>query len=416
MRWSRLFVPTLSDAPTDAEAVSHELLVRGGFIRQLHAGHFSLLPLGLRVHDKVETIVRRLMGEIGAQEFLLPAMHPASIWQRPGGWDLAGAEMFRLQDRKQGDLVLGMPCEAVFAEIAREIASYRSLPQIWHQIQWKFRDEPRPKSGLLRMREFATADSCSFDLDDAGLDHSFNVHREAYARIFQRLSLDAVAVQASPGVTDGTGTVEFVVPSPAGEDTIARCGGRLDPVRCIKVGRISKLGRDHPGMAAVSVLDARGAKQRIAVGSYGLDISRTVAAIAESHHDDRGLVWPVAVAPYEAVVAAADTNHDAAVDAAERIYRQLQSAGVVTLLDDRSLSAETKAADADLVGIPWQVTVSAGVADNEADLTSRATGQTQRIQITDAAARVAAALAAARVPEPGFDSPEQRNSAGCAAE
>ena len=155
MRWSRLFIPTLRDAPADAEAASHKLLVRGGFIRQLHAGHYSLLPLGLRVHNKVENIVRQGMEEIGAQEFLLPAMHPASIWQRSGRWESVGPEMFRLQDRKEADLALGMTHEEVFAEIAREIASYRSLPQIWYQIQWKFRDEPRPKSGLLRVREFA---------------------------------------------------------------------------------------------------------------------------------------------------------------------------------------------------------------------------------------------------------------------
>ena len=225
MRWSRLFVPTLRDAPADAEAASHKLLVRGGFIRQLHAGHYSLLPLGLRVHDKVENIVRQGMEEIGAQEFLLPAMHPASLWQRSGRWESVGPEMFRLQDRKEADLALGMTHEEVFTEIAREITSYRSLPQIWYQIQWKFRDEPRPKSGLLRVREFAMKDSYSFDLDDAGLDRSFDIHREAYTRIFQRLSLDAIAVQASSGMMGGTGSVEFMVASPAGEDDIARCVG-----------------------------------------------------------------------------------------------------------------------------------------------------------------------------------------------
>ena len=241
MRWSKLFIPTLRDAPADAEAASHKLLVRGGFIRQLHAGHYSLLPLGLRVHDKVENIVRQGMEEIGAQEFLLPAMHPASIWQRSGRWDSVGPEMFRLQDRKEADLALGMTHEEVFSEISREITSYRSLPQIWYQIQWKFRDEPRPKSGLLRVREFAMKDSYSFDLDDTGLDHAFEVHREAYTRTFQRLSLDAIAVQASSGMMGGTGSVEFMVPSP-------RRRGRHSPLCGLRLR--GQRGEGHFGAGA----------------------------------------------------------------------------------------------------------------------------------------------------------------------
>ncbi len=168
MRWSKLFIPTLRDAPGDADAASHRLLVRGGFIRQLHAGHYSLLPLGLRVHDKVERIVREEMDAIGAQEFLLPALHPASVWEKSGRWQLMGDEMFRLTDRKGADLALGMTHEEVIAGLATEVSSYRMLPQLWYQIQWKFRDEPRPKSGLLHVREFAMKDSYSFDIDEAG--------------------------------------------------------------------------------------------------------------------------------------------------------------------------------------------------------------------------------------------------------
>ena len=565
MRWSRLFVPTLRDAPADAEAASHKLLVRGGFIRQLHAGHYSLLPLGLRVHDKVENIVREGMEEIGAQEFLLPAMHPASIWQRSGRWESVGPEMFRLQDRKEADLALGMTHEEVFAEIAREIASYRSLPQIWYQIQWKFRDEPRPKSGLLRVREFAMKDSYSFDLDDAGLDRSFDTHREAYTRIFQRLSLDAIAVQASSGMMGGAGSVEFMVASPAGEDDIARClgcgyaanveratsalapvededtrddlvrfptpgvrtiaaletveggapahrqiktmvmvldgsmtlalvrgdhqlnvqkladgtgavdirpaepaetlerlgahpgslgavgvkdlpivadhslrgrrnlatganaddwhysgvdierdiavdewldlrevsagepcvncGRPLEVVRCIEAGHIFKLGRRYAEAMGAAVLDADGVERTITMGSYGIGIGRAMAAVAEVHHDDRGLIWPVAVAPYETVITVASMRDDAAVAAAERLYGELQGLGVEVLLDDRDARAGVKFADAELVGIPWRITVGRALAEGAVELTDRTNGETQRVGVEDAAARVAALIA-----------------------
>ena len=563
-----MFVPTLRDAPADAEAASHKLLVRGGFIRQLHAGHYSLLPLGLRVHDKVERIVRAGMEEIGAQEFLLPAMHPASIWQRSGRWDTVGEEMFRFTDRKDADLALGMTHEEVFGEIAREIASYRSLPQIWYQIQWKFRDEPRPKSGLLRVREFAMKDSYSFDLDDAGLDASFETHRGAYHRIFERLSLGAIAVEASVGMMGGAGSVEFMVPSPAGEDDIARCGAcgyaanverataRLDPVddgdasdslqrfptpgvrtiaaleeveggapahrqiktmvmvadgemvlallrgdhqlnlqkladttgaveirpaeptetlerlgahpgslgavgvtgmrivadhalrgrrnlttgantddwhyrgvdidrdvsvdewldlrevsagepcarcgapleviRCIETGHIFKLGTRYAEAMGATVLDSEGTERAITMGSYGIGIGRAMAAVAEAHHDDRGLVWPVAVAPFEAVVTVPSMRDDAAVDAAERLHAALGEAGVEALLDDRDARAGVKFADAELVGIPWRLTAGRAVADGEVELTERATGDTRRVAISDAPGLVAESVASAR--------------------
>ena len=225
MRWSNLFVPTLREAPAEAEVASHRLLLRAGFIRQLHSGHYSLLPLGLRVHEKVADIVREEMDAIGAQELLLPAMHPAWVWEQSGRWAAMGDEMFRLTDRKGAEAALGMTHEEVIALVAREIHSYRELPQIWYQIQWKFRDEPRPKSGLLRVREFAMKDSYSLDIDDAGLDRAFDLHHAAYTRIFERMGLPAIAVEASSGAMGGSASVEFMVPSDAGEDDVVRCAG-----------------------------------------------------------------------------------------------------------------------------------------------------------------------------------------------
>ncbi len=223
MRWSSAFIPTLRDDPADAEAVSHKLLVRSGFMRQLMAGHYSLTPLGFRALRKIEGIVREEMERIGAQEFRLPCMHPREIWEKSGRWDSVGEEMFRLRDRKQADLLLGMTHEEIFAHHATELRSYKSLPQIWYQFQTKFRDEARPKSGLLRVREFTMKDSYSFDLDQTGLDASFDRHFEAYRRIFKRLGFEIVAVEASSGVMGGNTSIEFMLKSDAGEDWVAAC-------------------------------------------------------------------------------------------------------------------------------------------------------------------------------------------------
>ncbi|RMH75907.1 MAG: proline--tRNA ligase [Actinomyces sp.] len=568
MHWSTLFIPTLREAPADAEAASHKLLVRGGFIRQLHAGHYSLLPLGLRVHDKVARIVREEMDAIGAQEFLLPALHPASIWKASGRWELMGAEMFRLRDRKEAELALGMTHEEIFTTLALEISSYRMLPQIWYQIQTKFRDEPRPKAGLLRVREFLMKDSYSFDLDEAGLDRSFDLHHEAYQRIFARLDLPAVPVEASSGAMGGSDSVEFMVPSPAGEDDVVRCtscdyaanveratsrlepvvdeapppaperfptpgvrtiaaleeieggapadrqiktmvmvldgeitlallrgdhqleeqklkdatgavemrpatpeetlehlgahpgslgavgvsglriiadealrgrtnlttgantddwhlrgvdierdiavdawadlrrveagepcprcGAPLEIVRCIEAGHIFKLGRRYAEALGATVLDADGVERTLVMGSYGIGIGRAVAAIAETHHDERGLIWPVAVAPYEVVVTVATTKDPEAVDAGRRLHDAFALAGVEVLLDDRDARAGVKFADAELIGIPWRVTVGKALADGEVEVTERATGETRRVPVLEVVEDLAATIGAAR--------------------
>ncbi len=556
MRWSNLFIPTLRDAPADAEAASHKLLVRGGFIRQLHAGHYSLLPLGLKVHDKVEQIVREEMNAIGAQEFLLPAMHPASVWQESGRWEVMGDEMFRLQDRKGADVALGMTHEEIFTTIALEIASYKTLPQIWYQIQWKFRDEPRPKSGLLRVREFAMKDSYSFDLDADGLDKNFKLHHDAYVRIFERLGLPAIPVEASSGAMGGSGSTEFMVPSDAGEDDVVRCpsgdyaanleratsalapvvdradlteltrfptpgvrtiaaleqieggapaihqiktmvmvldgeitlalvrgdhqlniqklldstgaieirpatpeetlkhlganpgslgavgvdgqrivadeslrgrvglttgantddwhytgvsmerdiavdawadlrdvsagepcpkcGAPLEIVRCIESGHIFKLGTKYSEALGATVLDPDGKNVPLVMGSYGIGIGRGVAAIAETHNDDRGLIWPVSVAPYEVVITIINIKDDESVAAAESLYTSLRERGVDVLLDDRKARAGVKFADAELVGIPFRITIGPkALADSEVEFTVRASGSTDRVAITE---------------------------------
>jgi prolyl-tRNA synthetase len=225
-RFSKLFIPTLKEAPADAQVVSHKLLVRAGFIRQLGAGIYDYLPLAKRTLTRIEQIIREEMAALGAQEFYLPALHPAEIWKESGRWEVMGENMFRLRDRKHAEYCLGMTHEEIFTAIARdELRSYRQLPQVWYQIQAKFRDEPRPKSGLLRVRQFTMKDAYSFDVDAAGLDRSYEAQRGAYEAIFGRCGLVFVAVQAHSGAMGGTGSQEFMVRTDAGEDLVAACAG-----------------------------------------------------------------------------------------------------------------------------------------------------------------------------------------------
>ena len=260
MRWSQLHIPTLRADPADADAASHRLLLRAGFIRQLMAGHYSLLPLGVRVRAKVMNVIREEMNRIGGQEFLLPCMQPAWIWEKTGRLAVMGEEMFRLTDRKGAEIVLGMTHEEIFANLAAEMSSYRELPQFWYQFQTKFRDEPRPKSGLLRVREFTMKDSYSFDIDEAGLDVSFEAHRGAYERIFARLGIPAIGVEASSGNMGGSDSVEFMCPSEAGEDLVARCGTCDYAANLEKATSALPPVEDGPGPAAPERLPTPGVR------------------------------------------------------------------------------------------------------------------------------------------------------------
>jgi prolyl-tRNA synthetase len=223
VRWSKSFLPTLRDDPSDAEAVSHKLLLRAGFMRQLMAGVYTLLPMGYRVAQKITEIVRHEMNELGGQEFKLPTLHPREIWDKSGRWDVMGQEMFRFEDRRGSDVGLGMTAEEIFAHLASELRSYKQMPQIWYQIHTKYRDEARPKSGLLRVREFTMKDSYSLDIEEEGLDYAFDQHFKAYRKIFKRIGFEPVAVEASSGAMGGSQSVEFMLRSDAGEDWIAAC-------------------------------------------------------------------------------------------------------------------------------------------------------------------------------------------------
>jgi prolyl-tRNA synthetase len=511
-----------------------------------------MLPLGWKIHKKVAAIIREEMDAIGGQEFLLPAMHPADIWQKSGRWETMGEEMFRFVDRKGADQALGMTHEEVFASLGTEITSYRHLPQIWYQIQTKFRDEPRPKSGLLRVREFAMKDSYSFDIDDEGLDTSFSLHHDAYVQIFNRLGLDAFPVEASSGAMGGSASVEFMVESEAGEDDVARCsscnysanverasaslalienrsssgepesfptpdvrtiaalaelghppehqiktlvyvvdgeltlillrgdhpfleqkfiditgvtdlrpatgeeirsalgaspgslgavgvenlpiyadlalqgrtgmstganvddthysgvdvqrdiavnewvdvrgilegescvdcGNPITITRCIESGHIFKLGRRYAEAMGTTVLDSEGKSQTLTMGSYGIGVERAMAAVAETHHDENGLIWPMSIAPYEVAITLLKTDHTDSVDLAEDIYKALTEAGIDVLLDDREERPGVKFADSELIGIPLRVTIGPrGLENGIAEVNDRSTNQKAEISL-----------------------------------
>jgi len=566
-----MHIPTLRDDPADAGAPSHRLMLRGGYIRQLMAGHYSLLPMAVRVRLKVIGIIREEMNRIGAQEVLMPTVHPAELWQRSGRLEVMGEEMFRLRDRKDAELVLVMTAEEVVTSLATELSSYRDLPHMWYQINTKYRDEPRPKAGLMRVREFTMKDSYSFDLDSDGLDKAFDAHYQAYTKIFERLGVPAIPVDASSGAMGGTGSTEFMCPAEIGEDDIVHCpacgyaanrekatthlpeaspaadaalardvperfdtpgvrtiedlerrydapadrqiktlvyvlnekltlvllrgdhaleeqklidatgavsvrpaqaeeiiealgaapgslgavgvsdlpvladealrgragmvtgantnevhlrgvdvardinvekwanlrtvtageacvscGEPVEVFKGIEVGHIFKLGYKYTNALDVTVSGPDGKPVKPIMGCYGIGVERAMAAVVEVHHDDKGIIWPAAIAPFDVVVTVAQQNDPAVAEAGEQVYRRLLDAGVDVIIDDRTSRAGEKFSDAELVGIPLRVTIGKrGLASGTAEVTERATGETVPVALDEIPEHVRKAVAGA---------------------
>ena len=572
-RWSELFIPTLREAPADAEVASHKFLVRAGYIRQLAAGIYSYLFLGNRSFNKIMAIVRQEMDRIG-QEFYLPALHPREIWEASGRWGLMGDNLFRLKDRRGGDMCLGMTEEEVMTEIARkELRSYKQLPQIWYQIAPKFRDEPRPKSGLLRVRQFMMKDAYSFDIDAAGLDVSYKKHHETYCRIFDRCGLKYMVVEADSGAMGGKESHEFMVRTPAGEDQIVSCdgchyaanmekatskleavadlaaeadgkprlvhtpgqktiedvakflgvspknkiktlalmadekdaagktksraivvlmrgdhqlneaklnatvatatrpmeeteievlfnspAGYLGPIgiewakdlkkdadkpvllvdkalegranliggankkdyhlknltpgndfhptayadlravtageacpncgkalridTAVEIGHIFKLGYRYSESMGARVLDKNGKEVTPIMGSYGIGIERILTAAVEQGNDENGFWLPAAIAPFEIVVAPVNMKDAPVKAAAEDIAKRLVAAGYDVILDDRDERPGVKFKDADLVGIPFRITVGKKVTEGTVEVVLRSTREVRDVTIT----------------------------------
>jgi prolyl-tRNA synthetase len=574
MRWSQYFIPTLREDPADAEVVSHKLLLRAGIIRQLSAGIYSYLPLGQRVVLKVMEILREEMNRVGGQEFYLPALHPAELWQESGRWNAIGDEMFRLKDRKHADMCLGMTHEEVFTSIARnEIRSYKQLPQVWYQIQIKFRDEARPKSGLMRLRTFIMKDAYTFDVDWEGLDKSFTDQREAYKKIFTRSGIQFSIVEASSGSMGGSESNEFVARTDAGEDLIASCAncdyaanlekatsrlatvedetgpaapeefptpgvrtiedlttfpggaaadgqiktlayfatlndeltpvlallrgdhqlhevklndalgstaarpahpeeirellgasagslggirakqsarggnktliiiadngikgrrnmttgankdehhvrgvdierdievdtwadlrtvnsgescprcdtGTLEVFKAMEIGHIFKLGTKYSESMGATVLTADGKEVPIVMGSYGIGVERIITAAIEQNHDADGIIWPKSLTPFDVIVTVTNMKDGKLRAAGEKLYQELFDAGLQVLLDDREERAGVKFKDADLIGIPYRVTVGKKIADGAVELFDRRAKQSEDVLLDDIVSRV----------------------------
>lgn len=395
---SKLLMPTIRDVPADAEVASHRLMLRGGFIRKLASGIYSYLPLGLKVIRKIEQIVREEMNSAGAQEVLLPVVLPAELWKETGRWDIYGKELLKFTDRNDHAYCLGPTHEEVITDLVRrEVRSYRQLPLSLYQIQTKFRDEIRPRFGLMRGREFIMKDCYSFDKTEAEAKKSYDVYFGAYKNIFTRCGLEFRAVEAGTGVIGGSLSHEFQVIADSGEDSIAscnhcdyaaniekaeskpgepckRCGkGEMKLRRGIEVGQIFYLGTKYSKSLDAVYLDDCGKEQLMVMGCYGIGIGRTAAAAIEQNHDENGIKWPPAIAPYSVVIIS--LGNDAAVTAlAEKLYRELLGKKVEVLWDNRDERAGVKLNDADLVGIPYQLVIGPkGILKNEVEIKERMT-------------------------------------------
>jgi prolyl-tRNA synthetase len=381
-RLSEYLLPTEKEAPADAEAVSHKLMVRAGLVRQMGAGMWTWLPAGWRVHQRVVAIIREEMDAIGGQEMLMPVLQPAEPWRRTGRIDIE--ELFKLTDRKGSELVLAMTHEeAVTFHIAQTVHSYRDLPLIVYHFQVKERDEPRPRAGVLRTREFVMKDSYSFDRDQAGLEERYGLHVGAYDRIMQRTGLRFFRVESDVGMMGGLGAHEYMAPCAAGEDEVAIAPGyaanlevalRSPDVRkegdrymldgqeltiepAIEIGNIFKLGTRYSEPLGARYLDEQGNELPVWMGSYGIGPARVVAAAVEQFADDHGISWPKALAPFAVHLVGIGRVGTPERDAAEQLYATLSEGGVDVLYDDRDLSPGEKFADAELLGCPLRLTI-----------------------------------------------------------
>jgi len=434
MRLSRYFLPILREPPREAEIVSHRLMLRAGMMRQEAAGIYAFLPLGLRVLDKICRIVREEQDRSGAIELLMPTIQPADLWRESGRYEAYGKEMLRIKDRHERDMLYGPTNEEMITEIFRAyVRSYKDLPLNLYHIQWKFRDEVRPRFGLMRGREFLMKDAYSFDLDQAGARHSYNKMFVAYLRTFARLGLKSIPMRAESGPIGGDMSHEFIILASTGEsevychkdyldfavpdaavdfDNVAGLQGIVDKwtslyaatsekhdaaafgklpaaaqvsARGIEVGHIFYFGTKYSEPMKAVVATGAGGDVPVHMGSYGIGPSRLVAAIIEASHDDAGIVWPEAVAPFKVAILNLKQGDAATAGACEEIYRGLTAKGVEVLYDDLDKGAGAKFATADLIGLPWQVMVGPrGLAEGKVEVKKRADGAKELMSVAAA--------------------------------
>ena len=438
MRLSRFFLPVLKENPSEAQIVSHRLMLRAGMIRQEAAGIYAWLPLGFRVLKKIEQIVREEMDRAGAVELLMPTLQLADLWRESGRYDDYGQEMLRIRDRHEREMLYGPTNEEMITEIVRaSVRSYKDLPKILYHIQWKFRDEQRPRFGVMRGREFLMKDAYGFDVDEAGAVRSYNKMFVAYLNLFDRMGLKAVPMRADTGPIGGDLSHEFIILAETGESAVfchkdlvdmpapgidLDWDGDLQPLvdartrlyaateemhdqkrfeaeapedkrlsaRGIEVGHIFFFGEKYSKAMKANVAGPDGVERPIQMGSYGVGVSRLLGAIIEASHDDAGIIWPDSVAPFDVGIINMRPG-DASVDAVcSEAYAALKAAGKDPLLDDTAERAGAKFATMDLIGLPWQLVVGPkGVADGVVELKRRATGERRTLPLSEAVAAIA---------------------------
>ncbi|TSC73019.1 MAG: prolyl-tRNA synthetase [Parcubacteria group bacterium Gr01-1014_38] len=407
VRQSHLFGAPLREPPKDAEILSHRLLAQGGFIHQLAAGVFSLLPLGVRVHQCIEQIIREEMLALGAQEILLPSLQPKALWEETGRWTTIDPPLFTVKDRHDRLYALAPTHEEVITDLARTyLHSYKQLPVLVFQIHTKFRNEQRPTGGLLRTREFTMKDLYSFHESEEDLREAYERVKRAYGRIFQRCGLKAVPVSAASGSIGGTVSHEFVILADQGEDRVAlcsscgfgakvealegkadrcpSCGHTLDVKNCIEGGHIFQLGHTYSDKMKAQITRADGKKSPLIMGCYGIGLGRLLANVVEASHDERGIVWPASIAPFQVhVLDVGDGagNERVTKAAAGALALELADEGFSVLTDDRDdASPGEKFADADLIGIPWRVVISPKhLTNNTVGLKRRSEGEERAV-------------------------------------
>ncbi|UEM05872.1 proline--tRNA ligase [Skermanella rosea] len=437
MRLSAYFLPTLKENPNEAQIVSHRLMLRAGMIRQTSAGIYAWLPLGFRVLKKIEQIVREEQDAAGAQELLMPTIQPAELWKESGRYDDYGKEMLRIRDRHEREMLFGPTNEEMITDIFRSaVKSYRDLPRNLYHIQWKFRDEIRPRFGVMRGREFLMKDAYSFDLDQAGARRSYQKMFLAYLRTFARLGMKAIPMQADTGPIGGDLSHEFIILAETGEsgvfcdkewldlDVLSSAPGfdddlapffekytsiyaatdeKHDPAtsplpagelvnaRGIEVGHIFYFGTKYSAPLGAVVAGPNGEQVTLEMGSYGIGVSRLVGAIIEASHDEAGIIWPDSVAPFKVGLINLKTGDAECDRVCDELYRDLNAAGVEVIYDDRNERAGGKFADMDLIGIPWQLTVGPrGLKSGVVELKRRATGEREELSRDAALAKLTA--------------------------
>jgi len=377
MRASRFYISTLKEAPAEAELISHKLMIRAGLIRRLGSGLYSWMPMGLKILRKIESIIRLKMNETGAIELLMPAIQPSELWQESDRWDIFGPQMLKIKDRHDRLFCFGPTHEEVITDIVRkEINSYKQLPINFYQIQTKFRDEIRPRFGVMRAREFLMKDSYSFHTDIDCLKNTYEKMYKAYGEIFEAIGLNFRAVQADNGAIGGDGSHEFHVLADSGEDELVYSEetdfaansevainhpdrGKLKTCRGIEVGHIFQLGTKYSEAMKAEFIDESGKPKPLLMGCYGIGVSRIVAAAIEQGHDEKGIIFPSSIAPFEVILTPIGYNKSEEVKkVTDSIYNELLALGFDVLLDDRGLRPGVMFSEAELLGIPHRITIS----------------------------------------------------------